>query len=594
MKYFILILIIILIIFFIIENKIDNFKINNTNNLNSNLILIHLGNSFPFYIFDCIHQFRIFNNDSNLYLLVEEENYNLLQDSYISYILSYNIKVVNINKLNKTQKHLNFNKESNLNKDFRNGFWHYAAERFFVLEDFVTDYNIENIFHIEYDNLIYCDINKILNIITKYYKDSAGIFDNDTQCIASFIYFKNLNSLDTLTNYIYLNVKNHQNEMNILGSYRKENSEIIEHLPILTEKYLFNEIDIIYSNNHEYFKYIFDGRALGQYVGGIDPKNDNSNTEGFINTDVIFNVSKLNFMWKNLDNLLIPYACDVPIVNLHIHCKNLLKWSSDRISKFNINEIITGERLEKLFKKYNLVYIETHGINNQLDKINGISRISDARSTQRVADENNMILLTHNSDDGICIKYKNILDSNKIKYWFAQNTDIKHSKLINVPIGLANSKWKHGNLEIFNKYMLANIEKKNLCYFGFSIGTYPVLRNKVKRIIEKTCQSFIFYNNLSFEEYLDKLSKSKYCICPRGRGIDTHRLWECLYLKVVPLVDRNCVSEYHENLGIVIIDDWDTVTEEFLNSNYNEFYKKLNIPTMTFYENIIKNLINTK
>ena len=67
MKYFILILIIILIIFFIIENKIDNFKINNTNNLNSNLILIHLGNSFPFYIFDCIHQFRIFNNDSNLY-----------------------------------------------------------------------------------------------------------------------------------------------------------------------------------------------------------------------------------------------------------------------------------------------------------------------------------------------------------------------------------------------------------------------------------------------------------------------------------------------------------------------------------------------
>jgi hypothetical protein len=579
MKYFILILIIILIIFFIIEKKIDNFKINNNDNNNdnnNNLILIHLGNSFPFYIFDCIHQFRIFNNDINLYLLVEEENYNLLQDLYISYIISYNIRIVNINKLNKTQKHINFNKESNLDKNFRNGFWHYAAERFFVLEDFVTDNNIENIFHIEYDNLIYYDINKILNIIRKHYKDSAGIFDNDTQCIASFIYFKNVRSLDSLTNYIYLNQKNHSNEMNLLSSYRKDNINMIEHLPILTEKYLFNEIDLIYSNKQEYFNLVFDGRAIGQYVGGVDPKNDSSDTEGFINTDVIFNVSKLNFMWKNVDNLLIPYACDVPVVNLHIHCKNLLKWSSDRISKFNINEIITGERLENLFKKYNLGYIETHSINNELDKIN----------------KNNMILLTHNSDDEIGIKYKDILDSNKIKYWFAQNTNTKHPKLINVPIGLANSKWGHGNLEIFNKYMLSNNKKENLCYFGFNCGTYPILRNNVKTIIEKTCPSFIFYDNLSFEEYLDKLSKSKYCICPRGNGLDTHRLWECLYLKVVPLVDRNCVSEYHQNLGIVIIDDWNTVTEDFLNSKYNEFYKKLNIPTMSFYENIIKNLIN--
>jgi hypothetical protein len=287
-------------------------------------------------------------------------------------------------------------------------------------------------------------------------------------------------------------------------------------------------------------------------------------------------------MWKNVDNLLIPYACDVPVVNLHIHCKNLLKWSSDRISKFNINEIITGERLENLFKKYNLVYIETHNIDNELD--NELDKIN----------KNNMILLTHNSDDEIGIKYKDILDSNKIKYWFSQNTNTKHPKLINVPIGLANSKWGHGNLEIFNKYMLSNNKKENLCYFGFNCGTYPILRNNVKTIIEKTCPSFIFYDNLSFEEYLDKLSKSKYCICPRGNGLDTHRLWECLYLKVVPLVDRNCVSEYHQNLGIVIIDDWNTVTEDFLNSKYNEFYKKLNIPTMSFYENIIKNLINTK
>jgi hypothetical protein len=28
----------------------------------------------------------------------------------------------------------------------------------------------------------------------------------------------------------------------------------------------------------------------------------------------------------------------------------------------------------------------------------------------------------------------------------------------------------------------------------------------------------------------------KYVICPRGNGIDTHRVWEALYLGVVPVV----------------------------------------------------------
>ena len=101
---------------------------------------------------------------------------------------------------------------------------------------------------------------------------------------------------------------------------------------------------------------------------------------------------------------------------------------------------------------------------------------------------------------------------------------------------------------------------------------------------------FVFIDNLPFKDYLYKLSKSKYCICPRGYGLDTHRLWECLYLKVIPIVDRNCVTEYHENLGLLIVDDWNLITESFLINNYDKYYKNLNILTMDFYENILQNI----
>jgi hypothetical protein len=583
-KIIIIILLILLIIYLynqcLLIKKNESF-IDINHNLNKiNMVLIHLGDTFPIYILDCIHQFRIFNKDANLFLLCDD-TYNIIIQKYLPYILSYNIILINIHHIDKSQIHLDFIKKSTLDKDFRNGFWFKTAQRFFVLEDFVLKYNINNIFHIEYDNLIYMDISNILKIINSAYNDSAGIFDNDYQCIASFIYFKNKESLQSLTQYLFNNQQSFPNEMASLGAYRKENPNLIQHLPILTKDYLFNN-DNIYTNNSEYFNCIFDGRAIGQYVGGVDPNNINGNTEGFINKDVIFNVSKINFNWKKSNNKYIPFACDVPVVNLHIHCKNLLKWSSDRESKFDISQIITGERLQQLFLNYNHLYFETDHID--INKI----KLTD-----------NNIILTHNSDHHIDNTFLELLDSDKIKYWFAQNTAIKHPKLINVPIGLANSKWGHGNLEIFSKFLKTSYNKEdkdnkdfkdNLCYFGFSVTTYLEHRMTVRRSIELTCPTFKFLENLSFEDYLNKLSKSKYCICPRGNGIDTHRLWECLYLQVIPIVDRNCVTEAHENLGLLIVDDWNTITEEFLINNYDNYYKKINILTMKFYEDIVQNI----
>jgi hypothetical protein len=57
-------------------------------------------------------------------------------------------------------------------------------------------------------------------------------------------------------------------------------------------------------------------------------------------------------------------------------------------------------------------------------------------------------------------------------------------------------------------------------------------------------------------------------LSPRGNGLDTHRFWETLHLKSIPVVIKNPNNSYYTDLPVVFVDSWGEVTEEFLNSEY--------------------------
>ena len=247
------------------------------------------------------------------------------------------------------------------------------------------------------------------------------------------------------------------------------------------------------------------------------------------------------------------------------------------------NDIITGEKLQELFISNKLHYYHTHDAEKQMTFNTLLPSLKG----------HDNIILTHNSDQVVNELFSPALDSNKVTAWFAQNVALIHPKLHAVPIGLANSKWPHGNLNIFEKYLNRDVERTILCYFGYKVSTYPPVRKPLKEIIQYNHPSWKFIEDIPFEKYCETLSRSKYCICPRGNGLDTHRLWECLYYKVIPLVDRNPVTEYFEHLGLVIVDDWNKITEAYLNENYDRFYNKLQVLTMSHYQDIIKKLTRT-
>jgi hypothetical protein len=95
----------------------------------------------------------------------------------------------------------------------------------------------------------------------------------------------------------------------------------------------------------------------------------------------------------------------------------------------------------------------------------------------------------------------------------------------------------------------------------------------------------------SQEKYWNNISESMFVISPPGNGVDCHRIWECLYLRAVPIVKYHEAFSQFTHLPILFIDDWRQVTVEFLRSKISEYatvdFDSIPELTLAFWENKI-------
>jgi hypothetical protein len=174
---------------------------------------------------------------------------------------------------------------------------------------------------------------------------------------------------------------------------------------------------------------------------------------------------------------------------------------------------------------------------------------------------NKFVLVSSNADqpvinDEIC---NYIANHPKVIKWFAQNLLWKHPKIEMIPIGFANKQWPHGNpdaiLNTINN--LDNIKKTNDIYFHFSIQTNFAKRNDCYQKL----RNYILVSEKKppGKEYFDYLATFKFALCPEGNGFDTHRIWECFYFKVIPIVLDNILIRFIKekyNFPMIILNDW--------------------------------------
>ena|SRR5579862_9846934 len=161
------------------------------------------------------------------------------------------------------------------------------------------------------------------------------------------------------------------------------------------------------------------------------------------------------------------------------------------------------------------------------------------------------VLFSHNSDRPVDDKLRRFLRRRRLRAWLAANAATAHPKLHALPLGIANPRWRHGEGAALADIQAQSVPKTELFDASYDISTFPPAREYCSR------QTGIEpYARRDFEEYLYALASSYFCIAPRGNGIDTHRVWEALYVRTVPIVTRNVVTEQHPDLPLVVLDDW--------------------------------------
>ena len=245
----------------------------------------------------------------------------------------------NVELIDSATLQTNFDKKSKLDKKFRNGFWNNTSKRLFLLYEYIKIKKLKNVIHIENDVLLYSNMD--YNFEEKIYIT----MDSNDRCIPGIIYIP---KYDLFTNLIE-NYDFTKNDMINLSDFYLNNKDIVKTFPIID-----NTIDeCIYNENFQEFNSIFDAAAIGQYLGGVDPRNKEGDTRGFVNETCEIKYDKYIFKWIKNGNNHFPHIEInnklIPINNLHIHCKKLENY---RIENPIENKYIKFEQTDLNTPKY--------------------------------------------------------------------------------------------------------------------------------------------------------------------------------------------------------------------------------------------------
>jgi len=281
------------------------------------IILVSIG-TIQEYIFHNIYNLLLFNNN-DINIITNKEFFPIFLKNIENLTIKFknaNIKLIDINDLDD----YNFNNNSKLDKNFRNGFWHFCSLRLFYLFSFIKKYDLKNCIHLENDVISYENFDLLENKFTE--KKVYVTFDAEKRVIPGIIFIPDYERFLPI-------IQNYNFSINDMENLSQFNENIILPLPIFTDFKISNKFTKLYNN----FNCIFDAAAIGQYLGGVDKRNINGDTRGFVNETCVIKYNNYTFHWIKKDNLFKPHILVdsqyIPIVNLHIHSKDLHNFLAD-------------------------------------------------------------------------------------------------------------------------------------------------------------------------------------------------------------------------------------------------------------------------
>lgn len=180
------------------------------------------------------------------------------------------------------------------------------------------------------------------------------------------------------------------------------------------------------------------------------------------------------------------------------------------------------------------------------------------------------VLLTGQSDyaitDSVCDAVRSRVP---VRWWGCNN---ESSKANGVPLGIADD---FCTLTLKNGF--EQTKGTRLLYVNHRTETFPMVREPLYPMFAEKSWATVRtpMEKGKTDTYREELLDHKFILCPRGNGVDTHRMWEALYCGVIPVIKRHLTHRLLEgNLPILFVDDYREVTKDLLDSTYTEYSNK--------------------
>ena len=186
--------------------------------------------------------------------------------------------------------------------------------------------------------------------------------------------------------------------------------------------------------------------------------------------------------------------------------------------------------------------------------------------------------------------YDTLRKNKNVKYIFSYNSRLTDS-ITQIPLGIdyhtaVTKKWYNQKATIQEQetliqdlyYSSPSIEKRNvICIAGWNMDTSVGLTQRgfisknrtqwINTFPEDLVTWVIGDRNKLWKSY----SESAFALCPAGNGIDTHRLWEALYLGCIAIVQPSILDPLMKDFPIIIIEDGSAITSVLLSKWIKEF-----------------------
>ncbi len=546
------------------------------------IVLVHAGPAaFPTYLGDTLSLLRLVAPGSNLVLLCSEQHMQMhLAD------LPAGCSFIPIESFPCSEASAEFERRSQLPREFRDGFWFATSSRFFVLADYMRHFEVEDVIHLENDVLLYFDPAEKLDAFRQY-ADFAVPLDR-TRAIAGVVWLSNSKVAESLAQHML--GRSDINDMDSVGHFCMGYSGA-RPLPTIPKKYAVDhQLDVRrYSEGLDHFGGVFDAAAIGQYIGGVHWLNDPGDSRFFINESSDLDLRKFDLAWnvrKGVRSLSIDWdGVRTDILAIHAHSKDVLG-----ISPFNHGvpqsgeDIITGERFQALAdltisvspltqfhgresiqskalleiaqNENGAVFVPDMGFIEECGKARTIFVYSQllpyfkAYVAPRLANPYQLII--HNSDVGLGFDDLDLLNQPMLLHCWAQHCKISHTKLSPLPMGLANRRLGSDQLHQLCE-VSGDVNKTALLYANLNPedSSHAPAIEAIRKLHKVTYGAEVDY----FFDF-ELLAKHKFCLCPGKDTSDTYTFWLSIYLDVIPIIVRSEWVEAYSELPVLVLDDW--------------------------------------